>query len=62
MSLPIYLAALLDFLDHDTQTVEREMCYPITRVELLSQVTADNPEGLPKRVFVAQAGRWVEQS
>jgi len=60
-----YLAAIVDFLDRGPQTVKRNMCYPITRVELLSPVTLENPDGLPKRIFVVQEDGarppcWVE--
>ncbi len=57
-----YLATVVDFLERDDQTITRKMCYPVTRVELLSQVTPTNPNGLPKRVFVVENNRWVEQS
>jgi hypothetical protein len=61
MSEKDYSTAIIELLDRDSQQVRRGMCYPITRVELLSLPSADNLEGLPKRVFIVEGGKWVEQ-
>lgn len=62
MSEKPYSAAIVSFLDRGPQTETVKMCYPITRIELLPPLTADNPEGLPRRVFVVDAqGQWQEQ-
>jgi hypothetical protein len=54
-----YLAAVITFLDRDSQE-KTAMTYPITRIELLSSVTSGNPDGLPKRVFAVIGDKWVE--
>lgn len=54
-----YLAAVITFLDRDSNQ-RTAITYPITRIELLSQVTDTNPYGLPKRIFEVVNDQWSE--
>ena len=63
MSEISYLAAIIDYLDRDEKKVTRAIHYPVTRIELMSQMSAENPEGKPTRIFiVGDDGLWHEQS
>jgi hypothetical protein len=56
-----YLAAIVDYLDRGPQTIKRAIHYPITRIELFSAMSQENPEGKPTRVFIAgEDGFWHE--
>lgn len=55
-----YLSAIVTFLNRDTDT-QTAMTYPITRIELLSMPSEANPNGDPRRVFIVEGDRWVEQ-
>jgi len=62
MSMLPYLSAMVDFLNREDDSEKKVMCYPITRIVLQQEMTAENPEGRPWRTFVVSddGSRWVE--
>ena len=53
-----YASATVHLLDRDTQTSEKAMVYPVTRVELM-EIRGDAL--VTSRIFVVNdAGLWVE--
>lgn len=55
MSDHAYAGAEISFLNRETQTIEKMMCYPITIINLLG------PDAKPVRSFkVNTDGKWKE--
>lgn len=54
-----YLAAQVDFLDRDSGKVNKTMCYPITRIELMNW--SDDRGIESAQVFVVKDGKWVQE-
>jgi hypothetical protein len=63
MAEKLYSSAMFNMLDRESQTEKGFMAYPITRVELVSVPSEENPRGLPHRVFVVDpaSGQWREE-
>lgn len=60
MSEMTYGSAVVGMLDRDSQTVEKAMMYPITRIELQE---FDGESVKITRVFIVNdAGKWIEAS
>ena len=53
-----YAAAVIHFLDRDSQKIQIATMYPITRIEL-SEFDGESLR-LATRVFIATDGKWVE--